>query len=190
MKVKTLFEISLYLLIFYGVNIGYQQMAFAQNKFPEPLWSLETEDTYIAITIINNRPAICDIKNKKNGWDWIKEFSLMPLPEIVLSGNKSYRPDWKYKEAAIEKENGTKLTLRFFSTIPNLELESVWEAKPGVGPVENMVSVKNNSGGSIVFKNASAISSNITLTADSAISLWRFNKARYLGLKFKLIIRW
>jgi hypothetical protein len=185
MKVKTLIEITLYLLILYVVNNGYSQAAFAQNKIPKPRWSLENEDTYITIAIINNRPAICELKNTKNGWNWIKEFSEMPLPEIVLSGDKSYQPDWKYKEAIMEKGNGTKLTLRFFSTIPNLELESVWEAKPGVGPVENMVSVKNISGGCIIFKNASVISSNITITADSAISLWRFNKARYLGLKYK-----
>ena len=107
----------------------------------------------------------------------------MPFPEYVKIGSTTYRPDWKYQDAKVEESNGAKLMLHFLSTTPNLLLESVWEARPGVGPVENSVSIKNNSGESISFQDADVISANINLTADSTITLWRFNKGRYLGNK-------
>ena len=154
-----------------------------QNQIPKPNWKLNTEDTYLTIAVTDDRPCICELKNFKNGWNWIKIHSKMPFPEKVQVGNISYKPDWKYKDAIVEKSNGTKLTLRFFSTTPNLELESVWLAKPGVGPVENLVAVKNKSGSSITFQDADIISADINFTADSSVTLWLFNKGKYLGRK-------
>jgi hypothetical protein len=175
MKKQLLFFIA------FAASLG----AIAQHPLPKQNWKLKTEDTYITIAVINNRPTICELKNRKNGWNWIKEFSEMPFPDHVLSGNISYLPNWKYKDALIENTNGTKLTLRFFSKAPNLELESVWEAKTGAGPIENKVIIKNTSGGTITFPDAAVVSANISITADSAMSLWRFNKGRYLGLRYK-----
>lgn len=77
------------------------------------------------------------------------------------------------------------LSCFFFSITLDLELESVWLMKPGNGPVENFVSIKNNSGNSITFKDADIISANINISLDSAESLCRFNKSRYLGRKYK-----
>jgi hypothetical protein len=171
-------------LLFF-IAFAASQVAIAQHPLPKQNWKLKTEDTYITIAVINNRPAICELKNTRNGWNWIKEFSEMPFPDLVMAGNKAYRPNWKYKDALVENEDGTKLTLRFFSKTPNLQLESVWEAKNGCGPVENKVSIRNNSGGTITFPDSAVVSADITVTADSAVSLWRFNKGRYLGLKYK-----
>ena len=159
------------------------QTVSAGHRLPTPNWTLKTEDTQITIGITNNHPAVYEIRNIRNGWNWIKEPSEMPFPEYVKIGSTTYRPDWKYQDAKVEEFNGTKLMLHFLSTTPNLLLESVWEARPGVGPVENSVSIKNNSGESISFQDADVISANINLTSDSTITLWRFNKGRYLGSK-------
>ena len=107
-------------------------IACSRNQIPRPTWTLETEDTYLTVAVTNNRPAICELKNNRNGWNWIKGSSEMPFPEKVQIESTSYKPDWKYKDAIVETTDGTKLTLRFFSTTPKLELESVWLAKPGV----------------------------------------------------------
>ncbi len=173
-------KLSLLLTLFCIINI-----ACAKNPIPKPNWQLKTEDTFIAVAIHNNRPAIYELRNRINGWNWMKNFSEMPFPEKVLMGSTAHQLNWKYKDASIEKSNGTKLTLRFTTTTPDLALESVWEARPGVGPVENSVSIKNNSGQNITFKAADVISANIDVTADSTITLWRFNKGRYLGKKHK-----
>jgi len=161
------------------------QMGLPQNQIPNPNWRLKTEDTQVTIAVVSNRPVICELKNPGNKWNWIKKYSPMPFPEHVLIGGVTHRPDWKYKDAIVEKSMGTKLTLRFLSTMPNLILESVWEAKPGIGPIENRVSIKNNSGESVTFQDADVISANLDVTADSTITLWRFNKGRYLGRKHK-----
>ena len=161
------------------------QVGLSQNQVPNPNWHLKTKDTQVTIAVVDNRPVICELKNVRNKWNWIKNFSPMPFPEKVLTEGVSYQPNWKYKDAIVEKSNGTKLILRFFSTTPNLLLESVWEARSGVGPVENSVSIKNNSGDSITFQDADVIAANINLTADATATLWRFNKGRYLGTKFQ-----
>ena len=161
------------------------QFACTKNQIPKPNWQLNTEDTHVTIAVTNNHPAICELTNTKNRWNWMRGFSEMPLPENVQMEGTSYQPDWKYKDALIDKSNGTKLILRFFSTKPNLKLSSVWEARPGVGPVENTVFIINTSGKSITFQDADVISANIKVTADSTVSLWHFNKGRYLGKKFK-----
>lgn len=156
-----------------------------KNNVPKPNWQLKTEDTYMTIAVVNNHPTIYQLKNTKTGWNWINKFSEMPFPKRIRVGAVTYNLDWKYKDALIENKNGTILTLRFFSTNPNLELTSVWQAKPGCGPIENSVSIKNNSGNPITFQYADVVSANINLTSDSAIKLWRFNKGRYLGMRHK-----
>ena len=171
---------KIYLLFIVPVII---QTIHAQNHLPTPNWQLKTEDTQITIAVAGNRPVIYELKNITNGWNWIKKKSEMPFPENVKIGSTSYHPDWKYEDSKIEKSKGTTLTLRFVSKTPNLLLESVWEAKPGVGPVENSVSIQNKSGETIIFQDADVISANINVTADSTITLWRFNKGRYLGTK-------
>jgi hypothetical protein len=160
-------------------------VAHSKNYIPTPYWQLKTEDTHVTIAVMNNRPVIFELKNRKNGWNWIKGFSEMPFPDKIQIGNTSIQLNWKYKDAIIEESDGTKLKLCFSSEVPNLELESVWEAKPGVGPVENSVSIKNNSGQTITFKAADVISAKINVVADSIVMLWRFNKGRYLGNKYR-----
>jgi len=159
--------------------IAFVQVACYQRA-PMQSWKLKTEDTYIKISILNNRPAIYELRNTKNNWNWIKNYSEMPLPENVKIGNTTVKPDWKYKGAALDNINSTKLTLGFFSKNPNLELTSVWEAKPGTGPIENSVSIKNNTGDSIKINYSDVVSANIKLTSDSSVTLWRFIKGRYL----------
>jgi len=159
------------------------QSAYPQLRLPTPNWTLKTEDTQITIGVTNNHPAVYELRNSVNGWNWIRESSEMPFPVKVKIGNACCHPDWKYKVAKVEKSGGTRLTLYFESEIPKLRLESVWEARTGVGPVENSVTITNNSGADISFQDADVISANINLTADSMTTLWRFNKGRYLGNK-------
>ena len=174
---------KLYLLLTTAAII---QMAYSQNRIPKPNWQLRSEDTYLTIAVTNNRPSIYELKNSKNGWNWIKGVSEMPFPEKVQIGTTTFRPVWKFKEAIVGKAPGTKLTLCFVCNTPNMVLESVWDARQGVGPVENQVSIKNNSGESIRFQDADVLSANINLTSDSLVTLWRFNKGRYLGNKSNL----
>ncbi len=171
-------------LLFLLVSLSIQQ-TIAKPKVLSSNWELKTQDTHITIGISNNRPAIYNLSNTENGWNWVQGCSEMPLPEKVLIGTNSYKPNWNYKKATVDKSHGTKLVLHFSSTEPALTLESVWEAKPGVGPIENSVSITNSTADSITFQNSDIISANLNFTADGAVSLWRFNKGRYLGRRDK-----
>lgn len=173
---------TFYLII---ICLSIIEVTFAHNQIPKPNWHLETADTHLAIALKNNHLIVYELKNPGNGWNWIKIPSEMPFPEKVQVGTTSYKPDWIFKDAIVGKNKGTKITLTFLSTTPNLVLESVWEAKPGAGPIENQVTVRNNSGEIVSFRAVDVLSSNINLTADSTITLWRFNKGRYLGTKSK-----
>ena len=167
--------------------IAFVQVACHQRA-PVQSWELKTEDTYLKLAVINNRLFINELRNTENNWNWIKNYSEMPFPESVKIGNTTYKPDWKYKDAALDNLNCTKLTLHFFNNKPKLELESVWLAKPGVGPIENSVSIKNNTGDSIKINYSDVVSANIKLTSDSSVNIWYFNKARYLGKKHPMDI--
>ena len=157
----------------------------AKNEVPKPNWQLKTDDTYMTITVINNHPAVYELKNTINSWNWIQNFSEMPLPEKVQVDGKLSHPDWKYRDADVDQKNGTTVSLHFMSNKPNLELISIWQAKPGTGPIENSVTIKNKTGKTITFQYADVVSADLNLTANAPINLWRFNKARYLGLKIK-----
>jgi hypothetical protein len=165
---------------FFVIVFTVLQIACTHNRIPKPHWKLRTEDTEITIAIINHRPAICELKNTKNRWNWMKEFSEMPFPEKILSNGKSCSPDWKYKSAEIEETNGTKLTIHFFSKTPDLELESVWEAKTGGGPVTNQVTILNRTGGRIIFSYADIVSADIAVKADKSVVLWRFTRSKLI----------
>lgn len=180
MNQPTAFMKKKYLII---IIFAICQIAYGGNQIPKLNWKLQTEDTYLTLAITNDRPTIYELRNGKNGWNWIKSLSEMPFPEKIQIGSNTYKPNWKYRNATTDNSNGNKLILHFFSTSPNLTLESKWEAKPGVGPVENSVSIRNNTGENITFLDPDVISANIKLTSDSTATLWRFNKGRYLGKK-------
>ncbi len=165
---------------------AFVRIAFAQSVIIEPNWQLRTQDTYLTLGISHNRPVVYKLENPKIKWNWIKSASEMPFPEIIVIENTQFRLNWKYNSARMDTTKGEKLILLFTSEKPDLVLESTWEAKPGAGPVENLVIIKNKTGKNIQFQNADVCSANINLTADSVITLWRFNKGRYLGNKSNL----
>ena len=67
------------------------------------------------------------------------------------------------------------MILRFLSTTPALELQSVWRAQAGPGPVENWVTIENETGGELVFSPA-ILAGAPRLKADKGVTLWRFAK--------------
>jgi hypothetical protein len=76
----------------------------------------------------------------------------------------------------VDESNGRKLTLRFTSTTPNLEIESVWWARKGPGPVEQWMILKNQTGQPLTINGTDVVSADMPVVADNAVTLWRFNK--------------
>jgi hypothetical protein len=144
-------------------------------------WTLSTDDTRLKLSVSSNAIYIDSLKNPAQGWNWIPAASQVPLPAKV--GTKAVgaketidqTPNWTFADASENKSNGYVVTLRFISTTPALELKSVWIARPGPGPVENLVTIENKSGGQVVYSPEIA-AGNLRLRADKKVRLWSFEK--------------
>ncbi|MBB6670812.1 GH36 C-terminal domain-containing protein [Cohnella nanjingensis] len=140
-------------------------------------WSLNTDDTSLTLAVRDNRPIVLAIKNAEQGWNWIAEPVVMPLLDKVYVGTKDYNPDWSFKGAKVDKSDGTKVTLRFESTKPKLELESVWQARPGAGPVEQSATILNKTGRDITYQHSDVVSADFSVRSDKAATVTRFSRS-------------
>ena len=113
---------------------------------------LSTDDTGLTLAVKDNQITLRSLENPMTGWDWINGTQGNGAAIVPFVGVASAAaPDWTFQGATKEAGNGTKLTLRFTSTTPRLEMRSLWWARPGGGPIENWVTVDNRSGGPVVF---------------------------------------
>jgi hypothetical protein len=157
------------------------QIIFSQKQVPTPNWQLKTDDTHLTIAVVNNRQEIYELKNPGNDWNWTQIPSEVPLLNRVIIATKDAsnvnwirNPDWKYQDAVVDYSDGYMVTLRFTSSNPELELKSNWRARKGCGPVEHWMTVENKTGKVIRYSYWDVISSNLTVTADVSVKLWRF----------------
>jgi len=162
---------------------GQQSERAVQETAPSPSWRLKTDDTCLTVAIVNNRPAICGLTNPAQGWNWIPGHADLPLLERVIVGENQIPkiPDWTYRDAVVDESDGRKLTLRFTSTTPKLELNSIWRARNGPGPVEQWTTINNQTGEDITIRGVDLVSADMSVAADNTVTLWRFNKTPRRG---------
>lgn len=143
----------------------------------KPYWTLSTADTRLKISVSNNKIYLDGLENPVQDWDWVPAASEVPLPgkNSIKTGLRDQTPNWTYAGASENKSDGYRLTLRFTSTTPALELKSVWIARPGPGPVENQVTIENKSGSPLIYSPGIA-AGGLRLTADKGVTLWSFEK--------------
>jgi len=171
-------------------QIYYRDIEFARTKnlkhiftvtVPVPSsaarWNLNTDNTHLILTVFNNMPYIECIKNPERNWNWVHVNTAFPLIKKV----SGLTPDWEFKDATVDKTLGTKVTLRFTSSTPNLELKSIWWARPGPGPVEIATTIQNNSGDDVTYNHSDVVAADITFTADDSVTLKRFDRMAYSG---------
>ena len=109
---------------------------------------LSTEDTMLTLTSGGSPGGfrMLSLRHRTVGWEWIDSGvhhtgCALPLPSPV-SGAR----EWKLDSIV---QNSTTATYRFISG--QLELESQWTARPGRGPIENVVSLLNKAMTTEVF---------------------------------------
>ncbi len=126
-------------------------------------WTLATDDTSLTISVTNNKLYLTDLKNPAQKWNWVPVASEVPLPG---------KYNWTFVDAVEDKTRGKMVTLHFTNTTPALELNSVWRALPGPGPVENEVSVTNKSDINVIF-NQGMMAASVKLTSDMPLTVHR-----------------
>jgi Glycosyl hydrolase family 36 C-terminal domain len=143
-------------------------------KSKNPAWTLSTDDTELTLVVASNTISLTCLRNPAQKWNWITAPSQVPLPGIQ-TGTNYQTLNWEFREATEDRTNGHQVSLRFTCAEPALELKSVWRAQPGLGPVENGMTIENKSGGEVIFGPGIA-AARVELVADAAVTLHRADK--------------
>ncbi len=174
-------RIPSFLLTVLMIQFAFSAHCLAEIRLPEPHWQFRTDDTHLTLAIVNNRPVIWELRNPQNGWNWTEKPSEAPLLDRLLLATTDAtnvewvrQPNWTYQDAEVDTSNGYRVTLRFISTSPKMELKSHWRARKGCGPVENWMTVQNQTGVLLSYSYWDIISANLTVTANKPVDLWRF----------------
>ncbi len=114
-------------------------LAHAQER-----WRFKTLDTCLTVTVSAGQPAIASLSFTGAAADWIQRPVPIPLPDHVLIHNETQPVRWRFRGSAASQRAG-ETRLRFVSSDPGLELLSIWEARPGPGPVEHHFEIVNRS---------------------------------------------
>ncbi len=108
-------------------------------------WRLNTEDTVIVVALQNGAPAITLLSSSRSEINWIATPVREDFLASVSAQGSVFPTDWRFADSSFDRAAGT-LKLRFVNSSPNLELVSVWRARPGHGPVEHWLTIANHSG--------------------------------------------
>lgn len=146
-------------------------------------YALENKDISVSLSTDQNKEYVTSIKNKNNGYSWINEASLSPLPQPVENKTIS----WNLVNSNFDNSkslNGTgkdachTLTLTYTSNSPNLTLKSYWKIYDS-GPLYHYSEIVNNTGSSITYRANDISSADIILKVPDNSQVYQFNRSRY-----------
>jgi hypothetical protein len=139
-------------------------------------WRLSTDDTVLTVTVEQNMPVMTQLSSAKGDWKWL----LGPVPEILLPSiirqGSSLATKWQYEGGAFDPQSG-QLVLRFSNSDPALELQSIWRARPGRGPIEHWLTIANNSGGVIAIGHQdSLVLGHLAIPTGDSMDAWSIKR--------------
>src|SRR6185312_7426543 len=86
------------------------------------------------------------------------------------------KTDWKFQGADLDNKK-EQLTLRFANADPQLQLNSIWRARHGPGPIEHWLTMVNDSGHTItVTHQDSLVLEGLTLQVNESGNVWWINR--------------
>ena len=160
-----------YLLVLVAFLANFSSLALCSDN--EKPWRLTTDDTAVVIDVQQGAPVVTLIGSaKKDGSNWL----LAPAPEVLLPSvtqqGSSLTTQWHYQGGTLDSQRG-QLVLRFTNAAPALELQSIWRARPGHGPVEHWLTIANNSGAVITIGHQdSLVLSHLAVPGDESMDAW------------------
>jgi alpha-galactosidase len=138
-------------------------------------WTVETEDTRLTVGATHEgQLVVYELSNPSAGWNWTAEPSVVDLPRVAGTA-EGLR--WQFQEAVQDNRQGQKIILRFACPEPALELESVWWARPGRGPVQHSMRIVNRSGGAVSLSGQPSV--HLHLMGHPAPTMWSFHADGY-----------
>jgi hypothetical protein len=114
-------------------------------------WTIATQDTRLTVGATDKGQLfIYELSAPLAGWNWVNS-SPVPLMDKVIVNGKKQNVQWQYQDGVFDNTDGQKITIRFVCDQPAMELKSVWQAKPGPGPVRHTMFITNKTNGQITI---------------------------------------
>jgi len=150
--------------------IGAQSFAWGYQSATS--WRLNTDDTTMVVAVQQGIPAVTELRSTKSGSNWLLAPAPEALPSSITQQDAAVATKWQYEGGALDPQSG-QLVLRFSNPAPALELQSIWRARPGHGPIEHWLTIANHSGGVITLGHQdSLVLSNIAIPKDESMDAW------------------
>src|SRR5215467_4277495 len=130
-----------YLLVAVACIAGCCNSAWCADDKP---WHLSTDDTALTVTVEQDAPVVTQLSSVKGNANWLLVPSQEVLLPSIMQGGASFTTKWHYEGGAFDQQSG-QLVLRFSNSAPAMELQSIWRARPGRGPVEHWLTIANHS---------------------------------------------
>ena len=148
---------------------------FFSNCHNNRSWTLNTEDTWLVIVInSDNNLHVSELANPAAGHNWAGQSTIFRLMDSVNLNGTSYKLNWIYKNGFIDNSDGTKLSIVFTNESPAMQLESVWHARKGKGPIRHTMFITNKSGKPIRIYEQESICLNLSSTGKNT-NVWYIN---------------
>ena len=135
-------------------------------------WRLSTDDTVVVLTEQNGAVVLTQLGAAKDNSNWLPgPVSELLLPSVVQQGS-SLPTKWQYHGGDFDQRSG-QLVLRFSNATPAMELQSIWRARPGRGPVEHWLTIVNRSSAVITIGHQdSLVLGRLAFPADESLDSW------------------
>jgi hypothetical protein len=135
-------------------------------------WQLKTDDTVMVVAIQQGMPTVTWLGSVKENSNWLLTPASEVLMPSVIQQGQSVMTRWQYQSGTLDSDTG-QLVLRFSNATPALELQSIWRARPGHGPVEHWLTIANNSGAVITIGHQDSLSlSPIAVPTNELMNAW------------------
>jgi len=141
-------------------------------------WTLATDDTRLTLgATADGELALSELLCPAADWNWISNpvpFGLWPVADV---GGQRQTLRWRLADAVLadnqddEAGGGQELTLRFVSSEPPLEAVSQWRARPGPGPIQHRLVIRNDSTQPVTLGEQPTFDLDLT----GAVAMWNFH---------------
>jgi hypothetical protein len=141
-------------------------------------FNLSTDDTKITLAVSSGGLFLKELSNPSAGWNWAEDTPELPMMrKAAVDGIVYSQLNWSYDSASLDNSNGTKLSLKYVSDNPRLELWSEWWARPGKGPIRHVDYVVNKANKTVTIYNDPTFDV-VLKGSESGVqknTLWSFN---------------
>src|SRR5882724_1865788 len=135
-------------------------------------WRLSTDDTVVVVAEVNGTAVLTQLGSARDNSNWLPA----PVPELLLPSvtqqGSSLPTKWQYRGGDFDQQSG-QLVLRFSNASPALELQSIWRARSGRGPVEHWLTIANRSSAVITIGHQdSLVLGRLAFPANESLDAW------------------